>query len=674
LTSSLALALRGRTVLLHTAERPAFAIGRGDPDIAMNRGNFSVSDRLVERTSLRHLTVDGYELCFAAGPGAAPSLVWRLQQGEDAIRLVLRHVAPGINRVWLTLPADAVERVRGAGEQFSYLDLRGRRFPLWTSEPGVGRDKTTVITQQADREANAGGDYWTTTYPQPTFLSDRLYALHVESTAYAAFDFTAADHHEIEIWEAPAAIHLLAAADDASLVRRLSDLFGRAPAPPAWTMDGAIIGLKDGERSFSRLERILAAGAAVSGLWCEDWAGVRETSFGTRLFWDWRWSEQRYPRLPERIAELAERRIRFLAYANPYLAVDGSLYPEALAADLFARDAKGSPYHVDFGEFEAGVVDFTNPDAGAWFAERILAREMLDIGIAGWMADFGEYLPTDTRLAHADPLLAHNAWPTLWAAVNARALAAHPRGRDAVFFMRAGYTGVQRHCPLLWAGDQCVDFSRHDGLRTTVTAALSAGLVGNRFHHSDIGGFTSLYGLVRTPELLRRWTEMAAFTPVMRTHEGNRPRQNLQIDGDDTVLAEFCRFTRVHAALAPYLRAVAAEAATGLPAQRPLFLHFPNDPDAAGIEDQFLLGPDLLVAPVHAAGVDRWAVWLPKGADWQHLWSGTRHRGGQRLVVAAPLGQPPVFSRLGSPHAPVFAASALAPFGASAPPARSGAG
>jgi alpha-glucosidase len=670
LTSSLALALRGRTVLLHTAERPAFAVGHGEPDIEMNRGNFRVSDRLAERTSLPHLTVDGDELRFAAGPGAPPSLVWHLQQGEDAIRLVLHHAAPGINRVWLTLPADATERVRGGGEQFSYLDLRGRRFPLWTSEPGVGRDKTTAITQQADREANAGGDYWHTTYPQPTFLSDRLYALHVETTAYAVFDFTAGDHHEVEIWETPAAIHLLTAADHASLVRRLSDLFGRAPAPPAWTMDGAIIGLKDGERSFDRLDRILDAGAAVSGLWCEDWAGVRETSFGTRLFWDWRWSGRRYPRLPDRIAALAKRDIRFLAYANPYLAVDGSLYPEALEAGLFARDVKGGPYHVDFGEFEAGVVDFTNQDAGAWFAERILAREMLDIGIAGWMADFGEYLPTDTRLAHADPLLAHNAWPTLWAEVNARALAAHPSGHDAVFFMRAGYTGVQRHCPLLWAGDQCVDFSRHDGLRTTITAALSAGLVGNRFHHSDIGGFTSLYGLVRTPELLRRWIEMAAFTPVMRTHEGNRPRQNLQIDGDETVLAEFCRFTRVHAALAPYLHAVAAEAATGLPAQRPLFLHFPNDPDAAGVEDQYLLGPDLLVAPVHAAGADRWEVCLPAGADWQHFWSETRHRGGQRLVVAAPLGQPPVFSRLGSPHAPVFAAAVRASFGASAAPVR----
>ncbi|MDE2333944.1 MAG: alpha-glucosidase [Rhodospirillales bacterium] len=680
MTSSLALALRGRTVLVHSEQRPAFAVGRGAEEVAMNRGNFRIRDHVQSRTGLAHLSVAGDELRFAAAAGEAPALVWGLETGPDSLRLTLRHAAPGINRVWLTLPAEPNERVRGGGEQFSYLDLRGRRFPLWTSEPGVGRDPSSEITRAADREAGAGGDYWTTTYPQPTFLSDRLHAVHVETTAYAAFDFTAADRHVIETWAAPEAIHFLAAPDHAGLVRRLSDLFGRAPGLPAWAMEGAIVGLKDGTRSFERLERILEAGAAVSGLWCEDWAGVRETSFGTRLFWDWRWSERRYPRLPERIADLARRNIRFLAYANPYLAVDGTLYPEARAGGFFARDASGGPYNVDFGEFQAGVVDFTNEDAASWFAERILGREMLDLGIAGWMADFGEYLPTDTHLARGEAMLAHNAWPTLWAGVNARALAAHPRGREAMFFMRAGYTGIQRFCPLLWGGDQCVDFSRHDGLRTTITAALSAGLVGNRFHHSDIGGYTSLYGLVRTPELLRRWTELAAFTPVMRTHEGNRPRQNLQIDADPAVLAAFARFSRLHRDLAPYLREVARQAATGLPAQRPLFLHFPQDPEAAAIEDAFLLGADLLVAPVHAAGRDRWEVYLPAGADWQHLWSGARHRGGQRVVVAAPLGQPPVFSRLGSPHAALFGSLAAAGVaaasgdGAGAPSGRSAAG
>jgi sulfoquinovosidase len=108
------------------------------------------------------------------------------------------------------------------------------------------------------------------------------------------------------------------------------------------------------------------------------------------------------------------------------------------------------------------------------------------------MADFGEYLPTDLRLADgSDPMEAHNRWPVLWAEVNARALAQPGQDRRCAVLHARGFSGVQAHCPLLWAGDQSVDFTRHDGIGTVITAALSAGLVGNAYSHSDCGGYTS---------------------------------------------------------------------------------------------------------------------------------------------------------------------------------------
>jgi sulfoquinovosidase len=93
----------------------------------------------------------------------------------------------------------------------------------------------------------------------------------------------------------------------------------------------------------------------------------------------------------------------------------------------------------------------------------------------------------------------------------------------------------------------------------------------------------------------------------------------------------------------------------GLPVQRPLFLHFEADPQTYAIQDHYLYGPDLLVAPVHAAGARQWSVYLPAGARWTHVWSGASHEGGQRIEVAAPIGQPPVFSRAGSAFAGLFA-------------------
>jgi alpha-glucosidase len=272
------------------------------------------------------------------------------------------------------------------------------------------------------------------------------------------------------------------------------------------------------------------------------------------------------------------------------------------------------------------------------------------------MADFGEYLPIDVKLANGiDAKVMHNAWPTLWAEVNARAVESREKTGEILFFMRAGFTGVQRHCPLLWAGDQSVDFTRHDGLVTVISGALSSGLLGNAYHHSDIGGYTSLFGNVRTAELIMRWAEMGAFTPVMRTHEGNRPRDNLQIDQEPKVLAHFARMTQVYVHLVPYLKSLVAEASTrGLPVQRPLFLHFEDDARTYAIQDAYLYGADLLVAPVSQSGKTEWSTYLPAGADWVHVWTDETFTGGRDVTVSAPFGQPPVFYRAGSRFAELF--------------------
>ena len=182
------------------------------------------------------------------------------------------------------------------------------------------------------------------------------------------------------------------------------------------------------------------------------------------------------------------------------------------------------------------------------------------------------------------------------------------------------------------------------------------GLIGNAYHHRDLGGYTSLYGNVRTAELLMRWSELSAFSPVMRSHEGNRPDDNLQLDGDPAVLAHFVAMTKVHAALAPYVATLCREAAeTGLPLQRPLFLDWQDDPDCWGIETQYGYGRDMIVAPVIEPDRDRWSAYLPAGAQWVHLWSGERFDSGATVEVAAPLGQPPVFWRADSDHEMLFA-------------------
>ena len=116
------------------------------------------------------------------------------------------------------------------------------------------------------------------------------------------------------------------------------------------------------------------------------------------------------------------------------------------------------------------------------------------------MADFGEYLPTDDLvLANGvSPMIEHNHWPALWAKCNYEPMKESGKLGQVVYFMRAGGTGSQKYCTLLWAGDQSVDFSRHDGLCTVICAALSSGMIGCGLNHCDIGGYTSLFDNCRT--------------------------------------------------------------------------------------------------------------------------------------------------------------------------------
>lgn len=647
------LTVGGRCILKQRPDYPAVSMACGDPKVTMVRGNFRLSDNLQPASPLGHWAMrDDGQMLLTSADGTAQA-----QVGAAGARVTVAALTPH-DRITIDFALGADDVLWGGGEQMSYLALNGRKFPVWTSEPGVGREPGTPLTDMAGADGSlAGGDYWTTNYPEPSVLCSAGWAVSLANREYCELDCTMPGRLRLHVWSGAVKVDLFAGAP-ADLVRQLGARFGPRHPLPQWALGGAVVGLKDGDRSFDRLERLIDAGAAVSGLWCEDWVGIRETSFGRRLFWDWQWNPDRYPALPDRIAALKARGIRFLGYVNPYLAVDGPQYAEAAAQGFFARRlASDAPYLVDFGEFEAGVVDFTNPAAADWFAEEVIGKRMLDCGLDGWMADFGEYLPTDLRLHDGDPMQEHNRWPVRWAEVNARAVASRGRTGDVLWFMRAGHTGVQAHCPLLWAGDQSVDFSRHDGIGTVITAALSSGLVGNAFSHSDVGGYTSVFGNVRTAEVLLRWYELGAFSPVMRTHEGNRPDDNLQIDSTPELVAGMVRWSRVHAALAPYVAQLVDEAlANGLPAQRALFLHYPGDRETFTIQDQFLYGADLMVAPVIEVGATSRRVYLPgDGAQvWHHVWSGQAFAPGWH-VVGAPLGHPAVFYCSGSAFAGLFA-------------------
>ena len=644
----------GRIFLAHSPEFPLLHMGTGSAQISMNCGNFDIRDDIRELYALRDMRPDTaleeiFGAVFTASGRSAIRMGIRLaERGRVAVSFT---GGEGGDRFRIALPATPDEHIYGCGEQFSHFDLRGKDFPLWTSEQGVGRNKSTRVTMEADLAGKSGGDYWWTFFPQPSFVSSAGYWCHMDSSAYAVFDFRRPDRHELYTWSLPSSLMFGGRDSMAELLEDQSEYFGRQATQPDWTYDGVILGIQGGTDACARrLDMARKAGVPVAGIWAQDWEGINMTSFGQRLRWDWVWNRERYPGLDKAISAWKDEGVRFLAYANCYVGKGWTLCEEAARRGFLVKNSLGEDYYVDFGEFWAGIPDLTNPEAFDWFADA-LRTNMIDLGMGGWMADFGEYLPTDAVLWDGTPaLLAHNLWPALWAKCNHEAVRKAGAQNEVLYFMRAGFTGSQRWCPMMWGGDQNVDWSQDDGLPSAVRGALSLAMSGHGVHHSDIGGYTTLYGMARTRELFMRWAEQAAFSPLMRTHEGNRPKDNWQFDSDEATLAHLARMGRVHVALKPYLRSLAAEdAERGIPMMRPMFLEFPEDEAFWTIDDQYMLGPDLLVAPVMVEGAVSRSLRLPAG-EWKDFWTGDSVKAGGavgNLVVDAPLGKPPVFIRGG---------------------------
>ncbi len=680
------LRLEGKTLIRHTRAKPWLRLGRGTAQYSMFRGNFKSSDRIERMPAFSDFsierTADGALLRFFA-PGAAAAsrdeLLVRvyLERGarrgpEDADRgappglpteallpesLVVEFASlpSWVNRCVLSLTAAPGEHAYGCGEQFSRFDLRGKRFPLWTSEQGVGRNKRTRVTRLADKAEGAGGDYWWTFFPQPSYVTSRRLRVHLESDAWSEFDFRRRSRIELSSRQAPKRLVFGSAPDMASLAADNARYFGLQPELPAWMHEGVILGIQGGrDACLAKLEAAQKAGVPVAAIWAQDWAGVRHTSFGKRLSWNWIVDDGLYPGLKELCAGLKERGVRFMGYVNCYFACDKPIFAELDALGLLVKDKGGASYRMDAGEFDAGIPDLTNPAARSWF-KALIKRNLLDLGIMGWMADFGEYLPADCVLFDGTPAeLAHNLWPVLWAKVNYEALEEAGAFEEASYFMRAGYTGSQRWCPLMWAGDQNVDWSKDDGLPSVIPAALSLAMLGHGYHHSDLGGYTTLFHLKRSKELFLRWAELSAFTMVMRSHEGNRPATNWQFDSDQGTLEGLARMGRLRAAMAPYFKELARFCSSlGEPTLRPLFMADEGDEALWRIQDQFMAGNDLVVAPILKPGATSRRLRLPAGR-WIQLWTGEEAEGRRWLRGRGPLGQPPAYYRAGSSWEALF--------------------
>ena len=545
----------------------------------------------------------------------------------------------------LVFDCSGKDRFWGFGEQYNYVDLKGQTVPVWVSEQGVGRSE--------EPKSIFEGSYTESYFPMPWFLNhEKGYGLLLENSEYSLFDMCDSDKNfwSMEVWNGKESSFLVfPGPTPKEVVSQLTGRVGRpGMRPPDWAFDGVWLAAQGGTKAvMARVQTALDAGVPLTAVWVQDWVGLR--NFGADNFgvkYRWIHDQELYPDLTGTIAELAGKGVRFLGYFNNFVVPDYGLYETADSNGWLVEQQNGKSYKFPITVFEGAILDVTNPDAVDWFKEYALSA--VDMGMAGWMCDFGEWLPHDAKLHEGAAPAFHNLYPTAWHKASREVLSIHRPGGDFVLLTRSGFTGEHKVAQVVWAGDQEADWSEGDGLPTVVKAGLTMGISGIPFFTHEIAGFS---GGPSTKELFMRWTELAAFTPFMRTHDGLKKLDNHRFDSDPETLSHFVTMAHAHKAMAPLFKELAQEAVqTGLPIIRHTGMVDPDWLGAQSAHHQWMLGDDVLFAPVVAQGAQTVTIHFPEGV-WTHVKSGVQEQGREMVTVQAPLGEPALYFRSGTHNA-----------------------
>ncbi|UUN25481.1 glycoside hydrolase family 31 protein [Streptomyces sp. FIT100] len=381
---------------------------------------------------------------------------------------------------------------------------------------------------------------------------------------------------------------------------------------------------------------------------------------------DWKFDTDEWPDPAAMVAELDELGIKLMVSIWPSVNRLSENHDEMERRGLLVANEFGTAAHAPFmdkGSRAKAMVSFydpTNPEARAFVWSKA-QRNYQSLGVNLWWLDACEPEmnpghPANLRY-HAGPgLEVANLYPRENARTFHEGMAASGN-TDGMSFSRSAWAGSQRYGTAVWSGDIGTDFAT---LRSQITAGLNIGLSGIPWWTTDIGGFHG--GDPDDPayrEVLVRWFQFGAFCPIFRLHGFRLPW--LPLGGEmtggpnevwsygDEAYAILSRYLKVRERIRPYVAdQMLVASQEGLPPMRPLFLEFPGDEASWTVTDQFLLGPDLLVAPVTEAGATRREVYLPAGARWTCAWTGEPYEGAGTYTLDAPLDRIPLLLRNGA--------------------------
>lgn len=419
-------------------------------------------------------------------------------------------------------------------------------------------------------------------------------------------------------------------------------LSGRQPLPPLWAL-GYITskyGYHNQQEALGAVDSLKRAGYPVDGIIFDlYWYGV-ETDMG-RLAWD----PKQFPDHRAMLDSLNTMGVNTILISQPYINKIGAIdnYNELAGKGMLTKDAFGKTHDVTTWVGEAGMFDISNPETRTWLWERL--RPLTAEGLAGWWGDLGEPEVHPLTIMHSNGESAsqyHNVYGNEWSRLIYEGLRRDFPEMRPVLLMRGGTAGLQRYAVFPWTTDVSRSWG---GFEPQIKLMLNSGLSGLGYMSSDIGGFAVDPDKPYLPELYLRWLQMGTFTPVLRTHAQYKP-EPYHYPQYHKILK---RFIEMRYEWLPYNYTLAYENARyGYPLARPLNFRNSSDTKLADVEDEYLWGDEVLVAPMLKEGARTRKVLFPEGEwiDWNN--PALRYRGGSIATVKAPLDVLPLFVKAGS--------------------------
>ncbi|MEO7752068.1 MAG: glycoside hydrolase family 31 protein [Terracoccus sp.] len=537
----------------------------------------------------------------------------------------------------------------GLGEKGGRLDRKGRDFTMWN---------TDVLNPDATAEFRAGLDASdprsdrTSTEFDPYYVSiPFFYHRSSESGAMAgsfvdnsyrgSYAFSDPEEYRIRFEGGQWQEYVFAGPSMPAILEAYTSLTGRASLPPMWAL-----GYHQCRWFAYTQDEVEALGARLRDdrLPCDTlWLDI-DYMDGYRVF---TWDEERFPDDVGMLKRLRNNRFRMVTIVDPGVKHDPGypVYDEGVERDVFCRTEGGGTYIGQVWPGNTAFPDFATPEARAWWGELNAAH--VRSGLAGIWNDMNEpatgVIPPGTMLfdkGQASHNRFHNQYALLMAMGTTEGLlAAEPQLRTFIL-SRAGFAGIQRYAAN-WMGD---NHSRWDHLWLSTTMACGFGISGQPFVGADIGGFAG----DTTPELFLRWMQAGTLTPFCRNHAETGTIEQYPWSFGPEIEDGVREALELRYRLLPYLYTAFVRASeTGEPVQRPLVFDHQDDPETIAADDAFLLGRDLLVAPVTEEGATSRRVYLPEG-HWYDWHTGELHEGRRHLDVPVTLDRIPIFARAGA--------------------------